>query len=111
VTRQTADEFEPDDEDDDDVDPEAPDESDMDPDDGDAAVDDDDDDAVDTVPCTYCGHAVYEHADICPHCRNFISFPDAGPRRPLWIVVAAILALIGIGWWVVWLLVRILTRP
>ena len=44
--RQTADEFERDDDEDDD-DPEAPDESDMDPDDAD---DDDDDDAVDTVP-------------------------------------------------------------
>ena len=106
MTRQTADQFEPDDEDDDDgvVDREAPDESDMDPDDG------DDDHGVDTVPCPYCGRPVYEHADICPHCRNFISFQDAPRHRPLWIVVAATLALIGVGWWIVWMLIGILTR-
>jgi hypothetical protein len=105
VRRQTEDEFEPDDEDDE-VDPEAPDESDMDPDDDEGG-----DDAVDTVPCPYCHRPVHEDADICPHCRNFISFQDASHRRPLWIVVAAILAIIGIGWWVVWMLVGILTKP
>jgi hypothetical protein len=86
-----------------DYDPVAPDESDMDPDDG------DDDDGVDTAVCPYCGRSVFEHADVCPHCRNFISFGATPRHRPLWIVIAAILALIGIGWGVVWILVGILT--
>ena len=108
MKRQAADQFEPDDEDDDDdVDPEAPDASDMDPDD----ADDDDEDGVDTVPCPYCGRRVYEHADVCPHCRNFISFQDAPGHRPPWILVAAILALIGVGWWFAWMLIGVLTRP
>ena len=103
MRRQTEDEFEPDDEDDADVDPEAPDASDVD--------DNEDDDGVDTVPCPYCHRPVYEHADICPHCRSFLSFEDAPRRRPLWIFVAAMLALIGAGWWIIWMLVGILTRP
>ena len=105
MKRQAADDFEPDDGDDD-VDPEAPDESDMDPD----GADGDDDDGVDTVPCPYCDRPVLEDAEICPHCRNFLSFEDAPRHRPLWILVAAILALIGFGWWVVWFLIGILTR-
>jgi hypothetical protein len=107
VKRQTADEFEPDDEDDEGVDPEAPDASDMDRDGVDGAAEDN----VDTVACPYCGRAVYEHADICPHCRNFISFQDARRHPPVWIIVAAMLALIGAGWWVAWMLIGILTRP
>jgi hypothetical protein len=101
VRHSTENKFEPDDEDDDAVDPDAPDESDMDA---------DDDDDVDTVPCPYCRRPVAEHADICPHCRNFISFEDAPRRRPLWILVAALLALIGVGWWIIWMLAGILTR-
>jgi predicted nucleic acid-binding Zn ribbon protein len=102
VTRQTEDEFEPDDDDDEDVDDrEAPDDSD---------VVDDDPDGVDTLPCPNCDRPVYEHAQVCPHCRSFLSFEDAPRHRPLWIWIAAILALIGVGWGAIWLLIRILTN-
>lgn len=104
---QTEDQFEPDDEDDEtDVDPDAPDASDMD-DEDDAH---DDDGGVDTVPCPYCHRGVYEHADVCPHCGSFLSFEDAPRHRPLWILVAALLALIGASWWIIWMLAGILTR-
>ena len=62
---------------------EMPDPSDTDgPADGDEAVD----------PCPFCGRAVYEFADQCPGCRNFLGGSDdptvvPGPvwrRRPLW---------------------------
>ena len=46
----------------------------------------DDDASVDTVPCPGCGRPVYEHADLCPHCGQFI-LSDRKSRRPLWILV------------------------
>src|SRR5262249_31974073 len=46
------------------------------------------DDEVEEVPCPYCGEPVYEQAEICPHCRSYVSREDA-PRRPVprWIWV------------------------
>ena len=99
---ETEDQFDYDDNGHDEVDPEAPDASDMDR--------DDEDDELDAVPCPYCNRPVYEHADVCPHCGSFLSFQNAPRHRPLWIVVAAILAILGIGWWAVWMLIGILTR-
>lgn len=60
------------------------------------AGDDDDEAEADTEPCPYCGKAVYYGADVCPHCRSFISAEDAPPRRrPAWLVVGALLALLA----------------
>ena len=52
---------------------EMPDESDMDPE---GAVDLSD-------PCPFCGKAVFEDAEICPHCRNFITRHDTTKRAPI----------------------------
>ena len=42
-------------------------------------------DDADTVPCPFCGRAVYEFADVCPKCRNFIG--GTGPAgRPQAVV-------------------------
>ncbi len=86
------DDDEPDDGDDDDRHAlsaaERPDPSDLDP----AA----DDDQTLLEPCPFCGRAVFEGADVCPGCRNFIGGADepAG-RRPLWITVGLVLCLLG----------------
>jgi hypothetical protein len=55
-----------------------------------------------TVPCPYCRREILEDAPRCPHCERFISAEDhAGPGRPLWVVVTALLCL-GIAiWWAV----------
>jgi hypothetical protein len=82
------DHFDDDDEEDDDR--EAPDPSDR---------DDIDDDDAETVSCPHCRKSVYEQAEICPHCGSFISFSDER-RQPLWIWIAAILALIGATAWI-----------
>jgi predicted nucleic acid-binding Zn ribbon protein len=75
------------DEDDDDVeDRDDPDPSDQ---------DDGEDDDVDTLPCPYCGKPIAEQAELCPHCRSFISFEDAPRRKPAWIWLAVALALIA----------------
>ncbi len=76
-------------EDDDDLDEtEDPDESDQEP----------DDDASVTVPCPNCGQDVYEDADRCPYCAKHIT-PNASAGRPTWLIIAAILALLGVLFW------------
>ena len=44
-------------------------------------------DGDDTVPCPYCGAAIHEEAERCPHCENYISRGQRGtfwlsPRKP-----------------------------
>jgi hypothetical protein len=43
-----------------------------------------------TLPCPFCGKAVYESADVCPHCRNFVSFGELPNRKPWWVLAAAV---------------------
>src|SRR5262249_13446496 len=53
----------------------------------------------DTVPCPYCGRPVYEDAERCPYCENYISSEDAPSRRPWWIVAVAMVCLaVVVGW-------------
>jgi len=57
-------------------------------------VPDDDDESV-TLPCPSCGAEVYEDADICPVCGEFIIRSSrVWEDRPVWYVV---LGLIGIA--------------
>jgi len=47
-------------------------------DDADAFVDDPDEEDLDgyTLSCPHCGGEIYADADVCPHCRSFISDED-----------------------------------
>jgi predicted nucleic acid-binding Zn ribbon protein len=57
--------------------------------------------SVETEPCPYCGKPVYEQAEVCPHCKSFLSIEEGrGAGRPKWMVIAALLviAAIVIGW-------------
>ena len=48
-----------------------------------------------TVPCPYCKADVYEDAEYCGKCQNYISAEDAPPaRKPSWIWVGLILMLL-----------------
>jgi hypothetical protein len=68
-----------------------PDESDTDDDEG--------DEHAETVACPYCGKPVYEGAELCPHCKSFISFEDAPPpRRPWWIWAGVAGGLAAVLW-------------
>lgn len=60
---------------------------------------DEDDDG--TVPCPYCGAAVYEDAERCPHCENYISREDAPSRVPLWVKLTALVCLVAAVLWAV----------
>jgi hypothetical protein len=67
--------------------------------DGDGEYDDDDDDD-ETVPCPYCRKPVFEGAELCPHCKSYISIEDTPPRRvALWIWAGVILCLLVVLIW------------
>ena len=75
-------------------DPEDPDESDQDSDHG-------FNEQIDEAPCPYCRKPVYEHAEICPHCRSYISREEAPRRVPRWFWIGIILVLAVVLTWVV----------
>ena len=55
--------------------------------------DQDDSDDTDTRSCPFCRKPVYERADVCPHCGNFITFDETAFPRKLWFFLAVVLAL------------------
>jgi hypothetical protein len=76
------------------------DDGDQDWDDDEPDIDDDSDDEP-TVPCPYCSREIFEDSPSCPHCHRYISAEDhAGPRRPLWVFVTALICLGVAIWWV-----------
>jgi hypothetical protein len=58
------------------------------------------DEEDDTIPCPYCGRAIYEDAPACPHCGNYISDEDAPPgQKPWWLIVGALVCLAILVLW------------
>ena len=53
-----------------------------------------------TVPCPYCRKEVYEAAEVCPHCRNYLSSEDAPPNHRRWLVTGVVLCLLVVLIWV-----------
>lgn len=79
----------------------APDDPDDDP------VEPDDDDAA-TYPCPGCGRQIYEEADACPYCGEYLNFAGThGFQRPWWVYAGAILALVSILGYVLLMLLGI----
>ena len=54
----------------------------------------------DTVPCPYCGKAVYEDAERCPSCENYLSEEDAPRPKPAWVVVTVFVCLLIVFLWI-----------
>ena len=65
------------------------------------ASDMDDGDAPAMVECPYCGKQMIEEAEICPHCRNFVSSEDAPRHRPRWLVAGVVVCVVIVVIWVV----------
>ncbi len=59
-----------------------------------------DEDSDDTNPCPHCGEAVYEDAERCPRCEQYLSREDAPSRQPGWFVACAVVCLLIAVWWV-----------
>lgn len=56
---------------------------------------DEGDDASETRPCPHCGEEIYEEAEQCSVCGEYVTFPSRGlSERPLWWTL---LGLIGIA--------------
>lgn len=58
------------------------------------------DEAVQTLPCPRCGGEIYEDADRCPRCGEYVV---AGQRASgsLWRIVAAVMALLAVLLWLI----------
>jgi hypothetical protein len=65
--------------------------------------DEPDDDGDETAPCPYCRRAVYDDAEQCPYCGNYLSREDAPRHHPWWWVVGVLLSLVVVMrlalWW------------
>lgn len=57
----------------------------------------DDDESTSVIPCSNCGADVYEEADSCPACGEYLiggSRPLA--NKPAWFVVLGLLGIIAV---------------
>jgi len=70
---------------------EFPDESDM-----------DDSDDPELVPCPYCRKMIYEDAELCHHCGQFIVDEDARARIPYWIIAMVLILILMAVVWRLW---------
>ena len=59
--------------------------------------DEDGDDDEPMMACPYCRAEMLESAPQCPSCGQYISDEDRpAARRPLWLVVVAVICLAGL---------------
>lgn len=59
------------------------------------------DDEQDVVECMHCGAEIYEDAERCPHCENYqTDFGQTATSQPRWVVLTAVLLLLGIAYMV-----------
>jgi hypothetical protein len=55
------------------------------------SLDEDSEDLTDTLPCPHCGADVYEDAECCPNCGNYIIRHGAAlSGRPLWWILLGV---------------------
>ncbi len=45
------------------------------------------DSTVPTLPCPHCGAEIYEDAERCPHCEEYLSDEDVRPARKSWLII------------------------
>jgi hypothetical protein len=59
-----------------------------------------DDDRDATIPCPHCGAEIYDDAEQCPACGEYLSDEDApAARRPWWILIGVAICLaIVVAW-------------
>lgn len=56
-----------------------------------------DEDELDTLPCPACGRQIYEEADVCPFCGEYVTHSTSVlAGKPLWFVALAILGIVAV---------------
>ena len=57
----------------------------------------DDDESTSVIPCSNCGAEVYEEADCCPSCGEFL-IDGSRPldQKPAWFVVLGLLGIVAV---------------
>jgi uncharacterized paraquat-inducible protein A len=58
-----------------------------------------DDESDETVPCPHCRRPVYEDAERCPACGQYLSREDAPRRLAWWLVLGVVAGLLGVLMW------------
>jgi RNA polymerase subunit RPABC4/transcription elongation factor Spt4 len=54
----------------------------------------DDIDEAATVACSFCGREIYEDAERCPYCENYVvAESGTSQRKPLWIIITALVCI------------------
>ena len=64
-----------------------------------ADTDDSDADNAETIPCPHCRKPIYENAELCPHCKSYISNEDAPRRYPWWLIAGVVVCLVLVLLW------------
>jgi len=55
-----------------------------------------DDDFSETLPCPNCGKEIYEDAERCPYCGEYVVFTNSQwVGRPLWWILLGILGILA----------------
>ncbi len=52
------------------------------------------------VPCPHCRRPVYEDAERCPACGQYLTGEDAPRRRPLWLILGVGACLVIVYRWI-----------
>ncbi len=72
-----------------------------------------------TTACPFCGEDIYDDAERCPECGNYIAWSDADgdqptpsqfTKRPLWIIATAVLLIYAMLHAYVWPMIVIWLR-
>ena len=59
----------------------------------------DDDEETDTVECPNCGAEVYEDAELCPTCGDYITHSSSGyawTNRPVWWIALGLFGILAV---------------
>jgi len=71
-------------------------------DDAEDEVDEPPDEDENTIPCPHCGRPIYDEAERCSYCENYISKEDSRPTPKKWWILVGLAVCLAIA--LVWVL-------
>ncbi|HUY93083.1 MAG TPA: zinc ribbon domain-containing protein [Pirellulales bacterium] len=59
--------------------------------------DDRDDDELELLPCPACGKLIYEEAEACPYCGEYVTHSTSAlAGKPIWYLALAIIGVVAV---------------